>query len=31
MEWRRAGKTGKRIYKVNEDFFKYINTEEKVL
>ena len=29
MGWRRTGKTGKRIYKVNEDFFKYINTEEK--
>lgn len=29
MGWRRTGKTGKRIYKVNEDFFKCINTEEK--
>lgn len=29
MEWGRTGKTGKRIYKVNEDFFKCINTEEK--
>lgn len=29
MGWERAGKTGKRIYKVNEDFFKCINTEEK--
>lgn len=29
MGWERTGKTGKRIYKVNEDFFKCINTEEK--
>lgn len=29
MRWGRTGKTGKRIYKVNEDFFKCINTEEK--
>ena len=29
MGWKRTGKTGKRIYKVNEDFFKCINTEEK--
>lgn len=29
MGWGRTGKTGKRIYKVNEDFFKCINTEEK--
>ena len=29
MGWGRIGKTGKRIYKVNEDFFKCINTEEK--
>ena len=29
MGWVRTGKTGKRIYKVNEDFFKCINTEEK--
>lgn len=29
MGWERAGKTGKRIYAVNEDFFKCINTEEK--
>ena len=27
--WERRGKSGKRIYKVNEDFFKCINTEEK--
>ena len=29
MGWERTGKSGKRIYKVNEDFFKCINTEEK--
>lgn len=29
MGWGRTGKTGKRIYKVNEEFFKCINTEEK--
>ena len=29
MGWERVGKGGKRIYKVNEDFFKCINTEEK--
>lgn len=29
MGWGRTGKTGRRIYKVNEDFFKCINTEEK--
>ena len=29
MGWGKTGKTGKRIYKVNEDFFKCINTEEK--
>jgi hypothetical protein len=29
MGWERTWKTGKRIYKVNEDFFKCINTEEK--
>lgn len=29
MGWERAGKTGKRIYKVNENFFRCINTEEK--
>ena len=29
MGWERIGKTGKRIYKVNENFFKCINTEEK--
>lgn len=29
MGWRRTGKTGKRIYKVDENFFKCINTEEK--
>ena len=29
MGWERTGKTGKRIYKVNENFFKCINTEEK--
>ena len=29
MGWGGTGKTGKRIYKVNEDFFKCINTEEK--
>lgn len=29
MGWERTGKTGKRIYKVNEEFFKVINTEEK--
>lgn len=29
MGWGRTGKTGKRIYKVNENFFKCINTEEK--
>ena len=29
MGWGRTGKTGKRIYKVNKDFFKCINTEEK--
>lgn len=27
--WERNGKSGKRIYSVNENFFKYINTEEK--
>lgn len=27
--WERTGKTGKRIYSVNEDFFKCINSEEK--
>lgn len=27
--WERTGKSGKRIYNVNEDFFKCINTEEK--
>ena len=27
--WERNGKSGKRIYNVNKDFFKYINTEEK--
>lgn len=29
MGWERVGKTGKRVYKVNKDFFKCINTEEK--
>lgn len=29
MGWERTGKTGKRVYKVNGDFFKCINTEEK--
>ena len=29
MGWERIGKAGKRIYGVNEDFFKCINTEEK--
>lgn len=29
MGWERKGKSGKRTYKVNEDFFKVINTEEK--
>lgn len=29
MGWERTGKTGKRIYKVDENFFKCINTEEK--
>ena len=29
MGWGRTGKTGKRIYKVDENFFKCINTEEK--
>lgn len=29
MGWERTGKTGKRIYKVNENFFRCINTEEK--
>ena len=29
MGWERNGKTGKRIYKVNEQFFNNINTEEK--
>lgn len=29
MGWERTGKSGKRIYKVNENFFKCINTEEK--
>lgn len=29
MGWKRTGKTGKRVYKVDEDFFKCINTEEK--
>ena len=29
MGWERIGKAGKRIYEVNEDFFKCINTEEK--
>lgn len=29
MGWERNGKTGKRIYKVNESFFKNINTEKK--
>ena len=27
--WERKGKSGKRTYKVNKDFFKCINTEEK--
>lgn len=27
--WERKGKGGKRVYKVNKDFFKHINTEEK--
>lgn len=27
--WERTGKSGKRIYKVNENFFKCINTEKK--
>ena len=29
MGWKREGKARKRIYKVDEDFFKVINTEEK--
>lgn len=29
MGWERTGKTGRRVYKVNRDFFKCINTEEK--
>jgi hypothetical protein len=29
MGWERTGKTGKRVYKVNENFFRCINTEEK--
>lgn len=29
MGWERTGKTGKRAYKVDENFFKCINTEEK--
>lgn len=29
MGWKRTGKTGKRVYKVDENFFKCINTEEK--
>lgn len=29
MGWERIGKAGKRIYGVNKDFFKCINTEEK--
>lgn len=29
MGWERTGRTGNRIYRVNEDFFKCINTEEK--
>ena len=29
MGWERIGRVGKRIYGVNEDFFKCINTEEK--
>lgn len=29
MGWERNGKTGKRVYKVNEQFFNNINTEEK--
>ena len=29
MGWKRTGKAGKRIYKVDENFFKCINTEEK--
>ena len=29
MGWERTGKTGKRVYKVDENFFKCINTEEK--
>jgi hypothetical protein len=29
MGWDRNGKTGKSVYKVNENFFKVINTEEK--
>ena len=29
MGWNRNGKTGKSVYKVNENFFKVINTEEK--
>lgn len=29
MGWERAGKTGKRVYKVDENFFKCVNTEEK--
>ena len=29
MGWERTGKSGKRIYKVDENFFKCINTEEK--
>ena len=29
MGWERTGKTGKRTYRVNEDFFKCVNTEEK--
>lgn len=29
MGWERTGRTGKRVYKVDENFFKCINTEEK--
>lgn len=29
MDWERKGKSGKRVYTVNENFFKVINTEEK--
>lgn len=29
MGWERIGRTGKRIYKVDENFFRCINTEEK--